>query len=81
MSDYTNKKWYPVLYANKWSLQLEPFYSDEDDLLDEDHYVNAKENGELAAKAPQLLQALINLLGYDCSRYREDAELLIKEFI
>lgn len=54
---HTPGPWYPVEYAGYWNLQSDPFYSDEDDLLNEEHCAAAGDNAKLAAAAPDLLAA------------------------
>lgn len=50
--------WHPVNYAGYIIIQKEPYYEDEDsDLLREDHCDKAIYNGQLAATAPELLEA------------------------
>lgn len=58
---YTKAPWVAVQYANFWNLQKEGFYSDTDNLLDEDKNIDAEANAKLAAAAPELLHALIKL--------------------
>jgi hypothetical protein len=48
--------WHAVEYAGYWNLQGKDYYSEHDDLLDEDKVgaATAKANALLAASAPQL---------------------------
>lgn len=61
MSKFTPGPWHVVEYAGFYDLQQDPFYSDEDNLLDEAKNDNAEYNAKLAAAAPDLLEALISL--------------------
>jgi|GEM_PF-4826185 len=54
-SKHTPGPWFAVEYAGYWNLQTEPFYTDEGDLLDEEHTAAASDNAKLAASAPALL--------------------------
>lgn len=55
---HTLGPWHAVEYGGKWAIQKENFYSDSDDLLDEEYCKNATANAKLVASAPELLEAL-----------------------
>lgn len=52
----TKCEWYPVEFAGYWGILNEPFY-DGKDLLNEEDFDVAKYNAQLAATAPNLLEA------------------------
>jgi hypothetical protein len=54
---HTPGPWFVVEYAGFWNLQADPYYTDEGDLLDQEHYAAAEANAKLAAAAPDLLAA------------------------
>lgn len=54
---HTPGPWFAVEYAGYWNMQSERFYTDEGDLLDEEHTAAAGDNAKLAAAAPDLLAA------------------------
>lgn len=57
-SNYTKSPWVAVEYAGFHIIQTEDSYTG-NDIFDLDKYENAKENAQLAAAAPELLEALI----------------------
>lgn len=61
---HTLGPWHAIEYCGYWSLQREGFYSDIDDLLNEERCKNAEANARLAAAAPELLKALEGLIDY-----------------
>lgn len=57
---HTPGPWYSAEYANYWVLQNEDSY-DGIDILNEELCADAEANAHLAAAAPDLLDALINV--------------------
>jgi len=57
------QKWHPVEMAGIWLLLNKPFYEGKD-VLNADHVgqENARRNAELAAKAPQMLEELMEIM-------------------
>lgn len=59
---HTPGPWFPIEYAGFWDLAQNPNYSDYS-LLNEDNYgEEAQANAKLAAAAPDLLEALIEII-------------------
>lgn len=56
--------WYAVNYGGWIHIQQLPFYG-ESDLLNEDNCSLANQNAHLAASAPELLEALQNLVKWE----------------
>lgn len=55
---HTPGPWFAVNYSGYYSLQKEDYYSDKDDLLNEEKCPDAEANAKLAAAAPDLLEVL-----------------------
>ena len=62
---YTPGPWFAVNYAGYNNLQAQEYYG-EPDLLNEQQSVNAEENARLAAAAPELLEALKDIIESGC---------------
>lgn len=54
---YTKGEWFPVQYANFWEIQIGRFYGDVS-LTNEESCPDAEANAKLMAAAPDLLEAL-----------------------
>jgi len=54
---HTSGPWYAVYYAGFWNIQDGPYYRDKS-LLNEEVNPNAQANAQLAAAAPDLLEAI-----------------------
>lgn len=55
---YTKGEWVAVQYGPFWNIQKEDYYSDKDNLLDEQVCPDAEANAKLIAAAPDLLEVL-----------------------
>jgi hypothetical protein len=57
------KQWYPIEFAGTWMILDEPFYEGKDVMNAENvGEIRAEKNAQLVASAPDLLEALIEII-------------------
>lgn len=62
MEPFTPGPWYAVGYSGYFSLQTQPYYGSEYDILNLEVRYRAKENAQLAASAPILYNSLKTII-------------------